>query len=154
MFDSDFDKFPPTHEKEWKEINQEKLVRQIKDMRKMAEDAAIIPDTLVMDDELFLYLMMHRRIEERDKQFYYNGLLVMTSSKIQNGWIYLTTRENALRFLDKNDHGETEPDDPYPNGKPEPKPYHCPICGTRYYDNGDAKQCRRSHEWQNRRGRR
>lgn len=49
---------------------------------------------------------------------------------------------------------ESEPDDPYPNGKPEPKPYHCPICGTIYYDKGDAKQCRRSHEWQNRRGRR
>ena len=60
----------------------------------------------------------------------------------------------ALRFLGENDQGESEPVDPYPNGKTEPKPYHCPICGTRYYDKGEAKQCRRSHEWQNRSGRR
>lgn len=154
MFDNDFDKFPPTPGKEWKEISQEELVRKIEDMRKQAEASAIIPDTMVMDDELFMYLMMHRQIEERDKQFYYNGLLVMTSSKVPNGWVYLTKRENALRFLGENDQGESEPNDPYPNGKPEPKLYHCPICGTRYYDKGDAKQCRRSHEWQNRRGRR
>lgn len=85
---------------------------------------------------------------------YCNGLIVMTSKNVSNGWVYLTTLENALRFPGDNDHGETEPDDPYPNGKPEPKPYRCPICGTRYYDKGEAKQCRRSHEFQNRRGRR
>lgn len=151
---TNFDKFLPTPGKEWNEISQEELVRQFENMRKMADDAAKIPDTVVMDDELFLCLMMYRRIEEREKQFYYNGLLVMTSSKVPNGWIYLSTRENALRFLGENEPDESELDDPYPNGKPEPKPYHCPICGTRYYDKGDAKQCRRSHEWQNRRCRR
>lgn len=38
--------------------------------------------------------------------------------------------------------------------KKEPKPLHCRICGQVYYDRGEARECERSHEWHNRRGRR
>lgn len=30
----------------------------------------------------------------------------------------------------------------------------CRVCGTRYFSKQEAKACQRSHEWQNKRGRR
>ena len=34
------------------------------------------------------------------------------------------------------------------------KTFPCRICGTRYMNKAEAKACARSHDWQNRRGRR
>ena len=34
------------------------------------------------------------------------------------------------------------------------KHFACRICGTRYCQRQEADECRRGHEWQNRKGRR
>ena len=64
---------------------------------------------------------------------------------------------DCIHDCDKCEHYGREcystlPYDDY--GKEEPKIFSCRICGTRYFDPGEAKQCQRSHEWQNRKGRR
>ncbi len=65
---------------------------------------------------------------------------------------YAELREKFLAIIE----AQKEAKDGGPEGeeqKPEEKAYHCRICGRRYYDRSEAKECARSHGWQNQRGR-
>lgn len=108
-------------------------------------------DTVLMNDEIFMVLMMNGYIREEAKEFLYCGMRVMTSPYLPMDQVYLTTAEQAEKIIVMFQHGtETET---IPEGKKEQKLYHCRVCGRAYTDKADAKDCVRSHEWQNRRGR-
>lgn len=110
------------------------------------------PDTVLMNDEIMMALMMNGYIQEKEKEFWYCGLRVITSPYLPMGQVFLTTWEYAEEIINqltpKTETAEIHEE------KKEQKPYHCRVCGTRYYSKSEAKECVRGHEWQNRRGRR
>lgn len=108
-------------------------------------------DTAIFGQETFEYLIEHGELREADGRYYFLGYLnVMIHPTLGFGRVILTRFEYASLYYPADKEPEAEPD----KGKPNPKAYHCPVCGHRYYDRKEAKECRRSHEWQNRRGRR
>ena len=109
------------------------------------------PDTVLMNDEIMMILMMNGYIREEAKEFLYCGLRVVTSPYLPMDLIYLTTWEYAeeiIKQITKTETAETA------EKKREPKMYHCRVCGTGYQSKQEAKECVRTHDWQNRRGRR
>lgn len=133
------------------EQSLEELRARLREMQEKAEEQQPY-DTMLISDEFFMQMMLNHALREEGKEFFYQGTLVLSSPNIPMGTVYLTTREYAYDILRMFDPTVTTA---YAGvQKEEPKPYHCRICGRRYFDKADAKECVRSHEWQNRKGRR
>lgn len=129
----------------------EQLKEAVQELEARAREASTM-DTALMNDEIMMILMANGYIREEGKELWYCGLRVITSPYLPMDQVYLTTSEHAKKiiwqFLPKTETAEV------PEGKKDPKRYHCRVCGRLYTDKADAKDCVRSHEWQNRRGRR
>ena len=125
-------------------------------MRKSIVEEAQGFDAIMMNDETFKVLCVVRvsAIDVKDKEFFLDGLRVFTSPYFPMSKVYLTDSKNAAeiirRLAEQEEQAEQES---YPEKK-EPAIYHCRICGAAYDDKRQAKECVRTHEWQNRRGRR
>ena len=135
---------------EFGEKLQEDIIRgQIEELRKKIEEQKQY-DAILMNGSLFMELLSRHEIREEDKGFYYSGLMVFTSPKVPMDKAY-------LMFLDMADEViacfEQEKES-CEYVKTEPKKCHCRICGQAYTNKAEAKECARSHSWQNRRGRR
>lgn len=144
-------KWPPKDE-----ISTDDIAEEIAELRRRVESIKI-PDCIVMNDELFSQMLFRGKIfVNDDKEFVYNGLRVFISSKLDVGQAIVTNHENLQCLFDDEEQepDNSDPTDLWPSGKPEPKVYHCRICGMRYERKTEAKECQRRHEWQNRRGRR
>ena len=136
---------------EEKPFTAEQLKEAVQKMKEQIMEASPF-DTVLMNDEIFMILMMNGYVREEAKEFLYCGMRVMTSPYLPMDQVYLATAEQAEKIIAMFQHGtETET---APEGKKEQKLYHCRVCGRTYTDKTDAKDCVRSHSWQNRRGRR
>ena len=135
---------------EEKLFNAEALKETVQEMEdRLREEQP--PDTVMMNDEIMMILMMNGYIREEAKEFRYCGLRVVTSPYLPMNQIFLTTWEYAeeiIRQITKTEISEVA------EKKQEQKMYHCRVCGTRYQSKQEAKECVRTHDWQNRRGRR
>lgn len=143
--------------KELDEIREEKpftaemlqqAAQELKDRIREAQG----PDTILMNDETMMMLMVNGYIREEAKEFRYCGLRVITSMYLPADQIYLTTAEYAEEVLEAFAPRRKAAKEP--EGKKPPRLYHCRVCWTVYDDKRQARECVRSHEWQNRRGRR
>ena len=131
------------------QISEEDLRQALDELRKQIEEFQPY-DTILMNDTTFLMLLAHGDIWTEGKEFYLDGMMVFTSPEIEKDKAYLMDRYTATMYLESL----KEKENPYPDGKPEPKKCHCRICGQAYTNKSEAKECARSHSWQNRRGRR
>lgn len=137
--------------KEEKPFTAEQLKEAIQELEDRARESSTM-DTALMNDEIMMILMMNGHIQEEGKEFWYCGLRVITSPYLPMDQVYLTTSEYAEKIIQQF-MPKTETAEVYEEKK-ESKLYHCRVCGRPYTDKADAKDCVRSHEWQNRRGRR
>lgn len=132
-------------------FNAEALKETVQEMENRLQEEQS-PDTVLMNDEIMMILMMNGYIREEAKEFSYCGLRVITSPYLPMDRVFLTTWEYAEEIINqltpKTETAETT------EKKQEPKMYHCRVCGTRYQSKQEAKECVRTHDWQNRRGRR
>lgn len=122
-------------------------LRELNEKLRMMKTA----DTVLLNSGTFMMMMATHRIEEKEKEFYLDGLRVVTSPYLPEDKAYLTDREHAEEILEML-AGNGSPEETGP--KKEPKTYHCRVCGRPYADRAEAKECMRNHDWQNRRERR
>lgn len=116
-------------------------------------EAACPYDTALMNGETLMALVANRAVTVEGKEFRYNGVNVMTSPYLPVGAVYLVTREVAEQIIADAEPKQAVAVSEY-QIKKELKRYHCRVCGRPYCDAKEAKTCVRSHEWQNRKGRR
>lgn len=109
------------------------------------------PDIALMNDEEFAMLLIRNTIEPEKDGFYYilegRRLKVLINNRVAYGHVIACHSKNVSAYLDDGEKA----DEYVPPAKL--KPVHCRVCGARYYSKSEAKQCQRSHEWQNRKGR-
>lgn len=139
---------------EWKETTPEQIREDLERMRdKLKQEQP--PDVALIDPEWFAKLMFHGMIYEEENDFWYDfcglKLRVVVSAMAPVGKMLLCRWKDVCVYLEEEKPADcsgkvTE--------KTEPKHVCCRVCGTRYQSKAEAKQCQRSHEWQNRRGRR
>lgn len=104
------------------------------------------PKICLMSGETLL--MMISQLNTEDKTFRLNGMPVITNNRVEYGKIVIINEEDYEAWEKENT--ETRQEEPC---KPIPKKYHCRVCGTPYDSRQEAKECQRTHEWQNRKGR-
>lgn len=117
-------------------------------------DSEVQIDVILMNSLMIRILQSCGYMEGTEEHFTCCGIDVARCDRLAHLEIVLTNHKYAQSFIDGPKVLTPEEDDPYPGGKPEPKMYHCRVCGTGYYDKKEAKECMRSHDWQNRKGRR
>ena len=83
------------------------------------------------------------------KEMTLGGVAVIEDDRIEDGKILVLNEDEYASWFTV--HGETQPQEE--RKKPE-RIFHCRVCGTGYQSKQEAKECVRTHDWQNRRGRR
>lgn len=131
------------------------LKRQAEELLKRIHEAQGTGAVLMNSETFLLFFTVHVDVVDvKDNEFFLDGLHVFTSPYFPLDKIYVTdietAEEIARRIAEQEEQAEQES---YPEKK-EPAIYHCRICGAAYDDKRQAKECVRTHEWQNRRGRR
>lgn len=138
---------------EWKETTPEQILEDLERMQKELNELDV-PDTALMDPEWFARLFFQQRIYEDEKAFwfYFAGykLRVIVDVRVPVGKVLICRGRDVERFFEEKGadcSGRVA-------WKQEVKYTCCRVCGQRYESRAEAKQCQRSHEWQNRKGRR
>ena len=117
-------------------------------------DSGVQIDVILMNSEMILMLLSSGYLEGTEDDCTCCGITVARHDRLADMEIVLTNQKYMQSFIAGPKVLMPEEDDPYPDWKPKPKMYHCRVCGAGYYDKKEAKECMRSHDWQNRKGRR
>lgn len=138
---------------DWKETTPEQIREDLERLCDAMEQARG-PDTVLVDPEWFSRLLFQRAIYEEEKQFWCDfcgyRLRVVVSSRVPVGELLICRWGDVQAEVGE----DVEDCTGHTYWKAEPKMFRCRICGTRYQSKGEAKQCQREHEWQNRKARR
>lgn len=125
-----------------------KWLKAIKDTQDWCAEEGY--DAVIMGKEIADELFGEAMFNKNPEHYMLYGCKIYISPLLGYGQLQFTKQEYAHIYLVQNNH---EDEQAY-KGKQEPKPLHCRICGRTYYDKVEVKECERSHDWHNRRGRR
>ena len=92
---------------------------------------------------------------EIEKSQKYLGMDVVINDLVPPGEVLIMNEAEYNKWRDAHIPTEETDEERFRKEKENAwRMYPCRICGTKYADKSEAKQCARSHEWQNRKGRR
>ena len=92
---------------------------------------------------------------EIEKSQKYLGMDVVINDLVPPGEILIMNEAEYNKWRDAHMPTEETDEERFRKKKENAwRMYPCRICGTKYMDKLEAKQCARSHEWQNKKGRR
>lgn len=92
---------------------------------------------------------------EIEKSQKYLGMDVVINDLVPPGEVLIMNEAEYNKWRDAHMPTEETDEERFRKKKENAwRMYPCRICGTKYMDKSEAKQCARSHEWQNRKGRR
>ena len=137
------------------DLTESILKRQAEELLKRIHETQGTGALLMNSETFMMFCMVHADVVDvEDKDFFLDGMQVFTSLYFPLDKIYVTDKETAeeivRRIAEQEEQTEQES---YPEKK-EHAIYHCRICGAAYDNKRQAKECVRTHEWQNRKGRR
>ena len=135
-------------------VSMEQIISDLHDMWERAKEAANQPKICLANSATHSWLIQSKYYQDGDTWY---GTPIIENERIGTGQILLLNEADFTTWMEcygkEAEDAEKDEQDP-DEGKPEPKEYHCRVCGKTYYDQKEAKGCMRSHEWQNRKGRR
>ena len=112
-----------------------------------------VPKICLMHPETALWLFC--RDDRLSKDMTWCGVPVKEDSRVEFGKVLILNEKDYEDWCEENMPTEETDEERFEKKKEEAwRTYPCRICGTRYESKSEAKQCARSHDWQNRRGRR
>jgi hypothetical protein len=132
------------------EFTHEQIYDAVRELKEAIEKIkSNEPDTALMSFDTFAELMAKGRAKiGDDKQMVFFGLTVKICNRLGLGEVIFARSDNLPWWAEEDEKAEPE------RGKREVKRFKCRVCGTGYLSKQEAKECLRSHEWQNKRGRR
>ena len=140
-------------ESDWKEISWEQFQKDLWKAQIDCKNWMNPLDTIIVSNDVFEMLCVHGLMVHNTQPLTYSiyGYNVIRCFGINGQMIF--TNHKYVPYYMKDSEPEPEGDIPV---KQEPKayPFRCRVCGTRYQSKQEARDCQRSHEWQNRKGRR